>query len=158
MVIDTTKEGCCRILANVLDQEMTATGMLIKKVRDIMNETSDDDQRTLERLLLIAFPRNDGQVVTIRRPGEMFLGLPKLLQLHRKLTLPDLVVREYFQVRSEADFLAGPDEPLGRIILVPSDGIAIIHRELVMKVVVTFTNGNECSDEMVTWCMFIVKG
>ena len=88
----------------------------------------------------------------------MLLRLPKLLQLHRELTLPDLVVGENFQVGSEADFLASPDEPLGRIILVPSDGIAVIHRELVVKVVVTFTNSDKCRDEMVTGCMFIVKG
>ena len=65
MVIDAAKESCCRILANILDQEVTTTGMLVKKVRDIVNEASNDDQGTLSRLLLITFPRNDRQVVTI---------------------------------------------------------------------------------------------
>ena len=47
VVVDTTEERRCRILANVLREQMTATGMFIQEVRDIVNEASNDDQRSL---------------------------------------------------------------------------------------------------------------
>lgn len=52
----------------------------------------------------------------------------------------------------------GSDEPLGRIILVPLDGIAVVHGELVVEVVVAFTNGNERSDEVVAGSVLVIKG
>ena len=67
----------------------------------------------------------------------------KTLQLHREFALLDLVVGEGLEVRREAELAAHPDEPLRGIVLVPLDGVPEVHRELVVEVMVAFTNGNE---------------
>jgi hypothetical protein len=59
---------------------------------------------------------------------------------------------------SQANQLTRSDEPFGRVVLVPLDGIAIVHWKLVMEIVVPFANGDESGDEVVAGCMFIVKG
>lgn len=57
----------------------------------------------------------------------------------------------------QADLLAAPNEPLGGIILVPLDGITVIHRELMMEIMIPLADGNERSKEMVAWCMLVVE-
>jgi hypothetical protein len=57
----------------------------------------------------------------------------------------------------QADFLAHPNEPLGRIILVPPDGITVVHGELVVEVVVSLADGDECGDKVITGSVFIIK-
>lgn len=54
--------------------------------------------------------------------------------------------------------LADNDEPLGWIILIPFDSVSIVHRELMVEVVVAFTDGDESSDEMVTRSVLIIEG
>jgi hypothetical protein len=78
--------------------------------------------------------------------------------LHRELTLANLVLGENLEVTSETNKLAERDEPLGRIILIPLNGITIIHRELVVEVVISFTDGHQSSNNMVTRGMLIIKG
>jgi hypothetical protein len=65
--------------------------------------------------------------------------------------------RIYLEVACQANFLARPDEPLGRVVLIPLDSIAVVHRELVVEVVVSFTNGNESSDEVVARTVFVIE-
>lgn len=60
-------------------------------------------------------------------------------------------------MRCETDFMHGSDEPLRRIVLIPSDGIAVVHWELMVEVMVTLTDGDERSDEVVTRGMFIIE-
>ena len=57
----------------------------------------------------------------------------------------------------QAELLARPDEPLCRVILVPLDGIAVVHGELVVEVVVPFTNGDEGSNKVVTRTVFVIE-
>jgi len=65
MIIDTTEESGCRILANVLDQEMTTSRMFVEEIRDIVDETGNNNKRSLLSLLLVAFPADDGKVVAV---------------------------------------------------------------------------------------------
>jgi len=58
----------------------------------------------------------------------------------------------------KSKLLAHPDEPLGRIVLIPLDSVAVVHWELVVEVVVTFANGDECSRKVVPGGMLIVEG
>lgn len=53
--------------------------------------------------------------------------------------------------------LAYPDEPFGGIVLIPSDGITVVHGELMVEIVVTFANGDERSDKMVLGCVLIIE-
>ena len=52
MIVNTAEERSRRILANHLRDEVTTTRVLIHERRNIVNETSDDDQRALGSLLL----------------------------------------------------------------------------------------------------------
>jgi len=60
-------------------------------------------------------------------------------------------------VRRKAELLAYPDEPLGGIVLIPPDGVTVVHGKLVVEIVVTFANGNESSDKMVFGRMLIIE-
>ncbi len=58
------------------------------------------------------------------------MRLPKTLELHRELALADLVLREDFEMTSESNLLHRPNEPFRWVVLVPLDGIPVVHREL----------------------------
>ena len=60
-------------------------------------------------------------------------------------------------MRRKADLLAYPDEPFCGIVLIPSDGITVVHGKLVMEIVVTFANGDESSHKMVLGRMLIIE-
>lgn len=53
MVIDTTKECSRRILANIFDKQVSTSRVFINEVRDIMDESSNDNQGALERLFAV---------------------------------------------------------------------------------------------------------
>ena len=59
---------------------------------------------------------------------------------------------------SKAELLHNPDEPLGRVILVPLDGVTVVHGELVVEVVVTFTDSDESSDHVVARSVLVIEG
>ena len=59
---------------------------------------------------------------------------------------------------SETKDRHGRDEPLGRVVLEPLDGVSEIHGELVVEVVVTFTNGAESSEEVVAGSVLVIEG
>ena len=77
--------------------------------------------------------------------------------MHRQLTLADFVIGEGLQVACEAELLHNPDEPLGRVILVPLDGVTVVHGELVVEVVVSLANSDQSSDEVVLWRVLVVE-
>ena len=52
MVVDTTEERCRSILTNILGQKVTTSGVLIKESGHIVNVTGNNDQGTLQTLLL----------------------------------------------------------------------------------------------------------
>ena len=52
MVVNTTEERSRRIAADVLDEQVTSTWVLIEEVGDVVDEAGDDDQGTLLGLLL----------------------------------------------------------------------------------------------------------
>lgn len=102
--------------------------------------------------------------------------LPQTFEHHRELTLANFIVREdlhsntlvailvhkdkiatYLEMRRKSELLASPDEPLGRIVLIPFDSVTVIHRELMMEVLVSFTNGDERGKHVVLGSMFVVE-
>ena len=58
---------------------------------------------------------------------------------------------------SETKDRHGRDEPLGRIVLEPLDGVSEIHRELVVEVVVAFSDGAEGGEEVVTGSVLVIE-
>lgn len=85
------------------------------------------------------------------------MRLAKFLKLHGELALAHFILREDFEMASEAKFFHCRDEPLGRVILVPLDGVAVVHWKLMMEVMVTFTNGNESSNEVITRRVLVIE-
>lgn len=104
-----------------------------------------------------SIPGNDGHILNISWPAKTILFVTELLQLHRQLTLLDFVIREDLQVAGKSEQGVYGNEPLGRVVLVPLDRIPVVHGELVMEVVVTFTDGNERGDNMVAGRVLVVK-
>ena len=122
-------------------------------------------------------PRNNRELIAVRGPKETFLGLSKTFQLHRELSFANFVVREslrrhkYFisygdvirdeetnlQLVGQADLFHSPDEPFGGIVLVPLDGIPVVHGELVMEIVITLSDGDKSSDHMIAGRVLVVK-
>ena len=62
-----------------------------------------------------------------------------------------------FQVICEPDLLPNPDGPLGRVVLVPLDGVAVVRRKLMVEVMIPFTKSDKSSDEMVARTVTIVE-
>lgn len=92
---------------------------------------------------LTVFPAHDRKFVGCNRPLERVLYLLQFLELHCQNSLSDLVTWELPQMACETEEFAAGDEPFRRIILVPFDRVAIVHGELMVKVVVSFAHGQE---------------
>jgi hypothetical protein len=60
-------------------------------------------------------------------------------------------------VARKTRLFTNPDEPFGGVVLVPFNGITIVHGELMMEVVITFTNICKSSDDMVTRDVLVIK-
>ena len=106
---------------------------------------------------LTALPTDNREMVRVGGPFEIHGLLVELLKFHCELTFLDLVLRENLEVRSKANELHGCDEPLGGIILVPFDGVAVVHGELVVEVVVTLSNGDKGSEHMIARSVLVVE-
>lgn len=52
VVVYTAEERGRRILADELDEEMATAGVFVDEIGDIVDESGDDDQRTLDSLVL----------------------------------------------------------------------------------------------------------
>ena len=57
----------------------------------------------------------------------------------------------------QTKLLHSPDEPLGRVVLVPFDSVSVVHRELVVEVVVTLSDGDEGGDHVIARCVLIIE-
>ena len=79
-----------------------------------------------------------------------------LLQLHGELALSDLIVWERLEVRGKSNGLHGGNEPLGWVVLVPLDGISVVHGKLVMEIVVPLAKGQEGGEEVITRGVLVI--
>ena len=52
VVVNTTEEGRCRVLADVLDEQVAATRVLVEERGNIVDEAGNEDEWALLRLLL----------------------------------------------------------------------------------------------------------
>lgn len=157
VVIDTTKEGSGRIGTDSLLDQVCSSRVILGERRAVVNETVDSDERSFLGLGLEVFPRDDRELVARLGPLNVGALLLELQQLHGVLSLSDLVVGESLQVRGKTKRRHGPDEPLGRVVLEPLDGVSEIHRELVVEVVVTLTDGAESGDKVVAGSVLVVE-
>ena len=57
----------------------------------------------------------------------------------------------------ESELLTHPDKPLGRVVLIPPNGVAVVHGKLVVEVVVTFANGDERRCKVIPGSMLVIE-
>ena len=62
------------------------------------------------------------------------------------------------EVVGQAELLPHPDGPLGGVVLVPLNGIAVVRGEFVVEVVVAFAEGGKGSDHVITGGVAVIKG
>lgn len=60
-------------------------------------------------------------------------------------------------MRRQSKFGATRDEPFGGVVLIPPDSIAVVRRELVMEVVISFSEGYESGDKVIPGRMSVVE-
>ena len=69
----------------------------------------------------------------------------------------DSVLGELLQVVGQAEQGGHVDDYLSRVVLVPFDGVTVVSWELVVEVVVTFTEGDQSGDPVVSWGSSVVE-
>ena len=52
--------------------------------------------------------------------------------------------------------LKDPDPPFRWIILIPFDGVSVIHGKLMMEIVVALSKSYDCGYEVIAWGMFVI--
>jgi len=57
----------------------------------------------------------------------------------------------------ESKPIANCDEPFGRVPLVPFRGVSVVHRELMMKVVVSLSESHKRCEEMVSRRVLVIE-
>jgi len=68
-----------------------------------------------------------------------------------------MLFQTYLEMARKSNFLHRPDKPFGRIILIPLDGISVVHRELMMEIVVPFTNRHQSGGKVVAGCVLVIE-
>ena len=80
------------------------------------------------------------------------------MPLFVSLALLNFVIRELLEVASKPEHGAHPGEPLGGVVLVPPDRVAIVHRELMVEVVVALAERAQRGDDVVAGSVLVVEG
>ena len=159
VVVDTTVEHGSGVLAETALDHGLATRVILDEVGDIVNDTSDSNETAaILGLLDVVIPLHDGELLKRGTPIKSGASAIELLLKLLNATLLNLVGAELLEVVGESDLLPHPDGPLGGVVLVPLNGISVIRWELVVEVVVTFSEGNESGNDVVTRRVAVVKG
>lgn len=156
--VDTTVEDGGGVLANSGRDEGLATGVVLDEVGHVVDNTGNSN----ESLAVLGLggeivPADNGELLERSTPVEGGTLLVELLLQLLNTALFDLVGTELLEVIGEAEHLPEVDGPLGRVILPPLNGVSVVGGELVVEVVVTLTESNESSDEVITGRVAVVK-
>ncbi|KAI6876604.1 Acyl-CoA [Hortaea werneckii] len=158
VVVDAAVEHGGRVLADPALDHGLATGVVGDEVGHVVDDTGNRDQATAVLALVnVVIPLEDGQLLKRHTPVELGALLVELLLLLLETALLDLVGTELLQVVREAELLPGPDRPLGWVVLVPLDRVAVVRRELVVEVVVALSERDESGDDVVTRAVAVVE-
>lgn len=159
VVVYTSIENRRSVLANGGRDEGLATRVVLDKIGDIVDHTSNSN-KTLAILGLgdKVVPADDGELLQRGTPVKSGTLLVKLLLQLLNAALLNLVGTELLEIRSEAETLPSEDGPLGRVVLPPLNGVSVVGRKFVVEVVVALTKGDESGDEVVTGRVAVVEG
>lgn len=157
--VDTTVEHGSSVLANAALDQGLASRVLVDEVGNVVYNTGDSDQATAVLSLLdIVVPLDDRELLKGYTPVELGALLVNLLLELLDATLLDLVGTELLEVGGETELAPQPDGPLGGVVLVPLDSVTVVGGELVVEVVVTLTESDKGSDDVVPGAVAVVKG
>lgn len=157
--VDASVEDGGGVLADSGRDQSLATGVVLDEVGHVVDHTGHRHQ-SLPVLGLgdVVIPVDDGELVEGSTPVELGSLLVELLLQLLDAALLDLVGAELLQVVGEAELLPHPDGPLGRVVLVPLDGVAVVRGELVVEVVVALAERHEGRDHVVAGRVAVVEG
>ena len=159
MVVDSTVEHGSGVFADARADHGLTTWMVLDKVGDIVDDTGNRDKSAAILCLFnIIVPLQDWELLEGNTPVEFGAALVDLLLELLNTALFDFVGAELLQVVGQTKLLPGPDHPLGGVILVPFDGVAVVRRELVVEVVVALSKGGESRDHVVTRRVAVIEG
>lgn len=158
MVVNGAVERGRHVLADRTVDVLHTTGML--KVLDVVKNTFEEDPLlvVVQRQVLEFLPSEDRQIGDGCTVSELTSDSSELLLLHLDLALGDFVAGELLQVIGETELGKCPDEPLGGIVLVVDNSVAVVLRELMVEVVITFTQSSKGSNPVVARGMMIIEG
>jgi len=146
------------ILANTRVDHGTTTRVLRHELGDIVYNTSHANESTaILALVNVVVPLHNRKVLERYTPVECGALLVKLLLELLNAALLNLVGTELLEIVGETEGLPCPDVPLGGVVLVPFDSIAVIGRKLVVEVVVALTKSNKSSDDVIARRVAVVE-
>lgn len=129
------------------------------EVGDIMHHPGDGDETsTVLGLVREIVPFDDREGIQRNPPIKLGASLVEFLLALLHLAFFDFVLLELLQVVGQTQLLPNPDGPFGGIVLMPFDGVAIVGWELMMKIVVAFTQSHQRRDDVIARRVSIVKG
>lgn len=157
--VDTAVEHGGGVLADAAADESSATGVLVDEVGHVVYDTSNSDEATaVLGLLNVVIPLDNGKLVERNTPVELRSLLVELLLELLNTALFDFVGAELLEVGGEAELAPEPDAPLGGVVLVPLDGVAVVRGEFVVEVVVALAESDKRSDDVVPGAVAVVEG
>ena len=159
VVVNTAVEDGSSVLANGRGDKSLATRVILDEVANIVDDASNSDEGlAILGLLNEIVPADNGKLLEGSSPVELGTLLVKLLLELLNTTLLDLVGAELLQIIGETAELPERNGPLGGIILVPLDSIAVVGWELVVEVVVTLAECDQSSDKVIAGRVAVIEG
>ena len=147
------------IFANPRTDHCLPTRMILDEIGDIVDNARDGDEApAVLGLVDVIVPFHDGQRIKRDTPVEFRAFLIEFLLELLDAAFFDLVLFELLQVISETELFPDPDGPLGGIVLVPFDSVAVVGRELMVEVVIAFSQGHQSRDDVVAGGVSVVEG
>ena len=127
MVVDTTVENGGCVLSNTGRDESLSTRVILDEVGNIVDNTSNSDESAaVLGFGLVIIPVDDRQLLERNTPVESLSLLVELLLQLLETALLNLVLLKLLQVVGESELLPDPDSPLGGVVLMPFNSIAVV--------------------------------
>jgi len=127
VVVDTTVENGGCVLSNTGRDESLSTRVVLDEVGNIVDNTSNSDESAaVLGFGLVIIPVDDRQLLERNTPVESLSLLVELLLQLLETALLNLVLLKLLQVVGESELLPDPDSPLGGVVLMPFNSIAVV--------------------------------
>lgn len=159
MHVDTTVEHGRGVFADAGADHGLSSWMVLDEGCHIVYNASDvNEGTTVLCLILEVFIFHDRKSIQRHAPIELGALHVEFLLLLLDTTFFDLVRTELLQVIGETELLPAPDRPLGRVVLPPVQGVAIVGWEFVVEVMISLAKSHQCGKDMVTRRVAVIKG